>query len=137
VGAANPQVDRFLISHHATDAGAIDDINANAYVAIARAGGDGGAPITGFVRPYVSETSAPPTNNTSVVDTTYGGPSYVGETIVSSFRVNDAGGVNLETGGSLDTQSAVFRDFKVQDHFGTVETRGSASWKYHAKRVTE
>lgn len=125
-----PELDRFLVAHHRTDPALIDDAKANGYVVIAR-DADGGTPLTAFVRPYYSETSASPTQSMNG-DSTYGGPAYFGETIVPSFRVNPDGSVAFMTGGSLDDNSAVFANFKIADHVGVVDTRDAGSWHYHA-----
>ncbi len=131
--ATGPELDRFVIAHHQTDPALIDDTKANGYVVIAR-DGDSGAPLTAFVRPYYSETSASPTQST-LSDPTFGGPGYFGETNVPSFRVNDAGSVSFMTGGSLDPAAAVFGSFRVEDHVGVVDTRDAGSWHYHAMPI--
>jgi hypothetical protein len=125
-----PQLDRFLLAHHRTDAASIVDAKANAYVVVAREA-DGGRPLTAFVRPYYSETSAPPTQGTTP-DPTYGGPGYFGETLVPSFVVHPDGSVGFVTGGSLDSAAAMFKRFEIQDHVGNVDTREAGAWAYHA-----
>jgi hypothetical protein len=127
---ANPELERFTISHHRTEAAQIDDAKANAYVVVARHA-DGGAPVTAFVRPYYSETSARPTQS-GITDPVFGGPAYFGETLVPSFRVNPDGSVRFVTGGSLDGLSAIFEGFDVAEHVGVVTSRDGGSWQYHA-----
>jgi hypothetical protein len=129
VGDINPELDRFVVAHHRTDPNAIDDTKANGYVVVAR-GADGGAPLTAFVRPYYSETSATPTQGI-IQDSVYGGPGYFGETIVPSFMVVGDASVSFVTGGSLDN-GAIFQDFHIADHKGVVETHEAGSWQYHA-----
>jgi hypothetical protein len=130
VGELNPSLDRFLISHHRTDAAAIDDSLANAYVVVAREKARG-TPVTAFVRPYYSETSAAATTS-GVRDPIRSGPGYFGETLVSTFHVNSDGSVAFVTGGSLDPAAAMFSAFAVHDHVGVVDTRDAGSWNYHA-----
>jgi hypothetical protein len=130
VGDTSPELDRFLIAHHRTDAALIDDTTANGYVVVAR-GSDGGAPLTAFVRPFYSETSVIPSQS-SIGDPVRGGPAYFGETIVPTFHVNPDGSVAFMTGGSLDDSSAVFGSFRIEDHLGVVDTRAAGSWQYHA-----
>jgi len=127
---ANPELDRFLVAHHRTDSALIDDAKANAYVVVARMA-DGGAPLTAFVRPYYSETSAAPTQGT-LPDPVFGGPGYFGETLVPSFHVNPDGSVAFVTGGSLDPSAAIFTAFHIADHVGVVDTHAGDSWQYHA-----
>jgi hypothetical protein len=125
----DPELDRFLVAHHRTDADAIDDTKANAYVVVARRA-DGGDPLTAFVRPFFSETSAAITQS-QIMDPVFGGPAYMGETNVPSFhQVGDAS-VSFITGGSLD-EGAIFHDFQLRDHKGTVDTYDAGSWQYHA-----
>lgn len=130
VGDVNPEFERFVVAHHRTDPSLIDDTKANGYVVVARAG-DGGAPLTAFVRPYYSETSTRPTHATAS-DSVHGGPAYFGETIVPSFSVNPGGSVQFVTGGSMDPSCAVFEGFTIGDHVGVVNTRDSGTWEYHA-----
>ena len=130
VGELNPSLDRFLIAHHRTDPAAIDDSQANAYVVIAREKA-GGTPVTAFVRPYYSETSAAATTS-GVRDPMRSGPGYFGETLVGTFHVNADGSVAFVTGGSLDPAAAMFSAFAVHDHVGMVDTRDAGSWNYHA-----
>jgi hypothetical protein len=133
VGDTNPELDRFLVAHHRTDPALIDDSLANGYVVVAR-GADGGAPLTAFVRPYYSETSAMPTQSMQG-DPVHGGPAYFGETLVPSFHVNPDRTVGFVTGGSLDGPSAIFESFKIEEHFGVAGTRDAGSWHYHATAV--
>ena len=130
VGELNPSLDRFLLSHHRSDPAAIDDAYANAYVVVAREKA-GGTPVTAFVRPYFSETSAPATT-AAFPDPFRTGPGYFGETLVPSFHVNGDGSVQFVTGGSLDPSAAIFQHFVVGDHVGVVETREAGTWNYHA-----
>ena len=65
-------------------------------------------------------------------DLTYGGPSYFGETLVSSVHVTADGGVDFTTGGSLDGNSAIFYGFMLNDHQGVVDTRTQGKYQYHA-----
>lgn len=133
VGEGTPELERFLVSHHRTDATSIDDAKANGYVAVVRAP-DGGAPLTAFVRPYFSETSATPTPSI-IVDSIYGGPGYFGETTVSSFTTNPDGTLAFETGGSLDDHAAIFRSFTLADHRSSVDMRVGGAWFYHAMPI--
>jgi hypothetical protein len=134
VGDGNTELDRFVLAHHATDPNAIDDTKANAYVVVAR-GADAGVPLIAYTRPYYTESSAAITQSL-VADPTFGGPSYLGDTIVSSFQVASDGTVSFITGGSMDTYSAVFPAFELSDHKGVVETRGDAgTWQYHAMPI--
>lgn len=130
VGELNPSLDRFLLSHHRTDPTAIDDAVANAYVVVAREKA-GGTPVTAFVRPYFSESSAPATT-AAFPDPLRTGPGYFGETLVPSFHVNGDRSVAFITGGSLDPSAAIFQHFVVADHVGVVETREAGTWNYHA-----
>jgi hypothetical protein len=130
VGELNPSLDRFLVAHHRTDPLAIDDSQANAYVVVAREK-EGGTPVTAFVRPYYSETSAAAIT-AAVPDPMRTGPGYFGETLVGSFHVNADGSVAFVTGGSLDPSSAIFPSFQIADHVGIVETREAGTWNYHA-----
>jgi hypothetical protein len=130
VSADAPDLQRFLIAHHRTDPVAIDDNKANAYVVVVRGAG-GGVPVTAFVRPYYSETSASASSNMTV-DPVFGGPAYFGETLVSSVMVGVDGSVAFTTGGSLDGNSAIFQAFQLADHKGVVDTRELGSWQYHA-----
>ncbi|HEY3595224.1 MAG TPA: hypothetical protein VGL13_15165, partial [Polyangiaceae bacterium] len=130
VASDPPTLERFLIAHHRTDPDAIVDAKANAYVVVVRTA-DGAVPVTAFVRPYYSETSAAASSNMTV-DSVYGGPAYFGETLVSSVTVGMDGSVAFITGGSLDGNSAMFQAFQVADHKGTVDTRELGSWQYHA-----
>jgi hypothetical protein len=130
VGEATPDLARFLIAHHKSDPDLILDSKANAYVVVVRGAGMGD-PLTAFVRPYYSETSAQTSSNTPQ-DAVYGGPAYFGETLVGSVHVNPDGGIDFTTGGSLDGNSAIFKDFTLDDHKGTVDTRTEGSYQYHA-----
>lgn len=130
VGELDPSLERFLISHDRADASAIDDDLANAYVVVARERA-GGTPVTAFVRPYFSDTSALATT-AGVRDPRRSGPGYFGETVVPSFHVNSDGSVAFVTGGSLDDSAAIFQRFVVGDHRGVVETRAAGTWSYHA-----
>lgn len=130
VGQATPDLDRFLLAHHKSDPDLIVDSKANAYVVIVR-GANMGDPLTAFVRPYYSETSAQTSSNMPV-DLVYGGPGYFGETLVSSVHVTPNGGVDFVTGGSLDGNSAIFKNFALDDHKGIVDTRTEGSYQYHA-----
>lgn len=95
---------------------------------------DGGAPLTAFVRPYYSETSAAPTQGV-LATSVFGGPGYFGETLVQSFHVNPDGSVAFVTGGSLDPSAAIFAAFQIRDHAGVVDTREGGSWQYHAMPI--
>ncbi|MEO8920683.1 MAG: hypothetical protein ABI488_24930 [Polyangiaceae bacterium] len=130
VGQDAPDLERFLIAHHRTDPLLIDDAKANAYVVVVR-GADMGDPITAFVRPYYSETSASASSN-MVQDMDYGGPGYFGETLVSSVSVLPNHAISFTTGGSLDDNSAIFKVFMLEDHKGVVSTRQDGTWQYHA-----
>ncbi len=130
VGQDTPDLSRFLIAHHHTDPMLIDDTKANAYVVVVR-GANMGDPITAFVRPYYSETSANASSN-MVQDMDYGGPGYFGETIVSSVSILPDHSISFTTGGSLDDNSAIFKIFKLEDHKGIVSTRADGTWQYHA-----
>ena len=133
VGEATPDLERFLIAHHVSDPDAIVDNKANAYVVVVRSAGMGD-PLTAFVRPYYSETSAQTSSNVPV-DLVYGGPSYFGETLVSSVHVTASGGVDFTTGGSLDGNSAIFYGFTLADHKGVVDTRTQGKYRYHAMPI--
>jgi len=133
VGELNPELDRFLVAHHRTDPRAIDDSLANAYVVVAREKA-GGTPVTAFVRPYYSETSAAATT-AAVPDLVHSGPGYFGETLVPSFHVNSDRSVAFVTGGSLDPSAAIFPHFALSDHVAVVETREAGTWTYHAVPV--
>lgn len=128
-----PDLERFLVAHHRTDSALVDDAKANAYVVVARVA-DGGVPLTAFVRPYYSETSAPPTQGMPAASV-FGGPGYFGETLVPSFHVNPDGSVAFVTGGSLDPSAAIFGAFQTRDHVGVVDTREGTSWQYHAMPI--
>ncbi len=128
VGEQEPALDRFLLAHHRTDAAAIDDSRANAYVVVLSDGD--GTLLTAFVRPYFSETSAQSSSQMSY-DPVYGGPGYFGETLVSSVQAS-GGAISFVTGGSLDGNSAIFEGFTLDDHFGQVSTRTNGAWHYHA-----
>ena len=130
VGEEPPLVDRFLVSHHRTDPSAIDDAKANAYVVVLRSAGTG-APLTAFVRPFYSETSAWSSSH-EAYDLGFGGPGYFGETLVSSVHATEGGGIAFTTGGSLDGNAAAFADFRFAAHGGTVDTRSTGSWSYRA-----
>ena len=129
VGDDEPSLDRFLIAHHRTDAALIDDSKANAYVVVLR--DSASVPLTAFVRPYYSETSAAASSNTAV-DDVFGGPGYFGETLVPSIHATADGGIDFTTGGSLDGNAAIFADFTIEDHEGVVSTRTLGTWQYHA-----
>lgn len=129
VGEQDPSLDRFILAHHRTDPAEIDDSKANAYVVILS--DDEGTPLTAFVRPYYSETSAQASSH-EPYDMTYGGPGYYGETLVSSVEAHDDGSVAFITGGSLDGNAAIFEAFKPEDHTGEVTTRDTGTWQYHA-----
>ena len=131
VGEATPQLDRFLLAHHRTDANAIDDAKANGYVVVVREA-DGGEPLTAFLRPYYSETSARTTSNNVTPDEVYGGPAYFGETLVESVHLNPDGSLGFTTGGTLDGNSAIFQAFQLADHKATVDTHDAGTWQYHA-----
>lgn len=133
VGADDSELDRFLLAHHSTDPAAIDDTKANGYVVVARSG-DGGTPLIAYTRPYFSETSAGISQRT-VQDSLFGGPAYLGDTIVSSFRVAGDGTVSFVTGGSMDTNSAIFPAFTLADHHGVVDTHDAGAWQYHAMPI--
>ena len=122
-------LDRFILAHHRTDASMIDDSKANAYVVVLRNGDD--VPLTAFVRPYYSESSAAASSNMAV-DAVFGGPGYFGETLISSIQATPQGGINFITGGSLDGNAAIFENFTSDDHQGVVETREAGEWQYHA-----
>ena len=130
VGEAAPSLDRFLLAHHRSDPTLIDDTKANAYVVIVSSADDG-TPLTAFVRPYYSETSAQASSNMSY-DAEFGGPGYFGETLISSIHATTDGGLDFTTGGSLDGNAAIFSDFTPVDHLGVVQTRELGSWQYHA-----
>ena len=130
VGEATPDLQRFLIAHHRSDPGLIVDDKANAYVVVVRSAGMGD-PLTAFVRPFYSETSAQTSSNVPA-DLVYGGPSYFGETLVSSVHVTATGAVDFTTGGSLDGNSAIFYGFTLDDHRGVVDTRTQGKYQYHA-----
>ncbi len=130
VSEGTPELDRFLIAHHRTDPAMIDDTRANAYVVVVRSF-TSLDPITAFVRPYYSETSASASSN-MVQDSVYGGPAYFGETLVDSVHVTADGGIDFTTGGSLDGNSAIFKNFTLNDHKGVVDTRELGSYQYHA-----
>jgi hypothetical protein len=130
VGKATPDLARFLLAHHKSDPDLIVDNKANAYVVIVRDAGMGD-PLTAFVRPFYSETSAQTSSN-MVQDSVYGGPAYFGETLVGSVHVTPNGGVDFTTGGSLDGNSAIFKNFTLDDHKGIVDTRTEGSYQYHA-----
>ncbi len=130
VSEGAPELDRFLVAHHRTDPALIDDSKANAYVVVVRSATTLD-PITAFVRPYYSETSASASSN-MVQDMVYGGPAYFGETLVGSVHVTPTGGIDFVTGGSLDGNSAMFKNFTVDDHKGVVDTRELGSYQYHA-----
>jgi hypothetical protein len=130
VGEATPDLERFLLAHHRSDPDLIIDSKANAYVVVVRSAGMGD-PLTAFVRPYYSETSAQTSSNVPQ-DLVYGGPAYFGETLVSSVHVTATGGVDFTTGGSLDGNSAIFYDFTLDDHKGVVDTRTQGEYQYHA-----
>jgi len=130
VGEETPELSRFLLAHHKDDPDAILDSKANAYVVVVRSASSGD-PLTAFVRPYYSETSAQTSSNVPY-DLTYGGPSYFGETLVSSVHVTADGGVDFTTGGSLDGNSAIFYGFMLNDHQGVVDTRTQGKYQYHA-----
>ncbi len=130
VGEAAPALDRFLIAHHRSDPTLIDDSKANAYVVVV-SNADDHTPLTAFVRPYYSETSAQASSNMSY-DADFGGPGYFGATIVESVMATSDGGIDFTTGGSLDDNAAIFHDFKLEDHVGVVETRAEGEWHYHA-----
>jgi len=129
VGEDEPSLDRFLVAHHHTDATEIDDSKANAYVVVLSDAD--GVPLTAFVRPYYSESSAQTSSQMSY-DMTYGGPGYFGETLISSISATSDGGIAFTTGGSLDGNSAIFDDFLLHDHTGVVTTRDEDPWQYHA-----
>lgn len=130
LGEATPSLDRFLLAHHHTDPALIDDSKANAYVVIVSSAEDD-TPLTAFVRPYYSETSAQASSNMSY-DEVFGGPGYFGETLISSVHVTAAGGIDFTTGGSLDGNAAIFEAFMRRDHQGIVHTRELGDWQYHA-----
>jgi hypothetical protein len=130
VGEATPSFDRFLLAHHRTDAALIDDSKANAYVVVVSSA-EGDTPLTAFVRPYYSETSAQASSNMSY-DEVFGGPGYFGETLISSVNATADGGIDFTTGGSLDGNAAIFADFKRMNDRGVVQTRELGSWQYHA-----
>lgn len=130
VGGTAPSLDRFLLAHHRTDATRIDDSKANAYVVIVSSA-EGDTPLTAFVRPYYSETSAQASSNMSY-DEEFGGPGYFGETLIATVRATSDGGIDFTTGGSLDGNAAIFTDFMREDHRGVVQTRELGSWQYHA-----
>lgn len=130
VGEATPSLDRFLLAHHRSDPTLIDNSKANAYVVIVSSA-DGDTPLTAFVRPYYSETSAQSSSNMSY-DADFGGPGYFGETQISTVHATADGGIDFTTGGSLDGNAAVFTNFLREDHLGVVQTRELGSWQYHA-----
>ncbi len=130
VGEDAPSLDRYLIAHHLTDVTLIDDSKANAYVVVVSSAEDD-TPITAFVRPYYSETSAQTSSGMSY-DAVFGGPAYYGETMTSSVQATPEGGIDFATGGSLDGNSAVFVGFLREDHTGVVQTREMGTWEYHA-----
>lgn len=129
VDEATPSLDRFLLAHHRTDPTLIDDSKANAYVVVVSSAE--GTPLTAFVRPYYSETSAQASSNMSY-DEVFGGPGYFGETQISSVNATADGGIDFTTGGSLDGNAAIFDAFRRQDHLGVVRTRELGNWQYHA-----
>lgn len=129
VAEPEPSLDRFILAHHRTDETLIDDSKANAYVVVVSA--SDGTPLTAFVRPYYSETSAAASSHMSV-DDVFGGPGYFGETLVESVQATPQGGINFITGGSLDGNAAIFKNFTPDDHVGVVETREDGNWHYHA-----
>lgn len=130
VGGATPSLDRFLLAHHRSDPALIDDSKADAYVVIVSSA-EGDTPLTAFVRPYYSETSAQASSNMSY-DEVFGGPGYFGETLIASVNSRADGGVAFTTGGSLDGNAAIFDAFMRHDHLGVVHTRELGSWQYHA-----
>lgn len=130
VGEEAPAIDRFFVSHHRTSASLIDDSKANAYVVVLRSASTG-APLTAFVRPYFSETSAWSSSH-EAYDPVFGGPGYFGETLVSSVHVSTPGGLAFMTGSDLDENAAIFTDFRVAAHTSAVETRATGTWRYRA-----
>ncbi len=132
VGEDFPSLQRFIVAHHRTDVAEIDDSKANAYVVVLS--DTDGTPLTAFVRPYYSETSAQASSQMSY-DMVYGGPAYYGETVVSSVTATVDGGISFTTGGSLDPNAAIFENFTLDDHVGEVSTRELGTWRYHALPV--
>ncbi len=132
IGESEPALDRFIVAHHRTDAAAIDDSKANAYVVVLS--DSAGTALTAFVRPYYSETSAQASSQMSY-DMLYGGPAYFGETVVSSVVATADGGISFATGGSLDGNSAIFENFTPNNHTGVLSTRDSGTWQYHALAI--
>ena len=136
VGTTAVTTKRFAIAHN--QGGAATPSQANALIIVAYAGG---TPLMEYGRTYFTATSeviAANTKTLSGLNPTYtlvtGGPSYVTETVASSFSVNANGTIAFQQGGSADTFASRFTAFNpAATHSATVTSQdGVDTWNYTA-----